>query len=227
MHKPNRWSDSRIQRTRIQRNRWTLWESWIAATAIGELIGLGLVVAASVLLTTVKTANAPMMLLLTGALEGTVLGVCQWAVLRRYVHHSAGWILATTGGAIVAWLVGLTISVLMAIVYGTSRDRVATQALIAGVMLLGVGLGGVMGFAQWLVLRRHLQRSAWWIIANAVAWSLGLLVAFIGAGLPKPHWSQLQVALTGAATGASMGAIIGAITGIALVWLLRRGITRP
>jgi hypothetical protein len=53
-----------------------------------------------------------------------------------------------------------------------------------------------------------------------VAWALGLLVAFIGAGVEKKSLS-LQTALLTAASGATIGATVGAITGIALVLLLK------
>jgi NhaP-type Na+/H+ or K+/H+ antiporter len=57
--------------------------------------------------------------------------------------------------------------------------------------------------------------------ANALAWALGLLVAFMGEGIQKTDGFTVQTALIEAATGAAMGAVIGGITGIVLVWLIK------
>ncbi|MCU0549569.1 MAG: hypothetical protein MUC48_09505 [Leptolyngbya sp. Prado105] len=41
----------------------------------------------------------------------------------------------------------------------------------------------ILGFSQWCVLRLSFRRSFSWIIANALAWSLGLMVGFMNADL--------------------------------------------
>jgi hypothetical protein len=166
--------------------------------------------------------NAPMhgVLLIVGVLEGAILGFAQWLVLRRYIDNADWWILATSAGALIAWVMGLTVSVVMALAYVSTGDGVKTALMLRGVGLLGAGVGVVMGFSQWLVLKVHIRKAAWWIFANALAWSLGLTVAFIGAGMISYPSLSLEAAIAGVATGVVMGAIIGGITGIALVWLL-------
>ena len=63
-----------------------------------------------------------------------------------------------------------------------------------------------------------------WVLANAIAWPLGVAVPFVGLAL-VPDGSPAAVwAAVGIVSGVLMGAVVGAITGIALVWLLR---TRP
>jgi len=93
------------------------------------------------------------------------------------------------------------------------------------VVWLGAGVGTVLGFAQWLVLkayvRVYIRQAGWWMAANAIAWALGLFVAFMGAGIQKSDGFSLETALIEAATGAAMGSVIGGITGIVLVWLLK------
>lgn len=154
---------------------------------------------------------------LVGALGGIILGFAQWLVLRRYIQHSVQWIVATVIGSLLAWFTGLTISTLMAFAYaGASNTIVFIQKLV----LVSAALGGILGFCQWLVLRTQISFSIWWIVANALACSLGLLVAFVGAGVVRDSLS-IQTTLLTVATGATMGAVIGGITGIALVWLLK------
>lgn len=209
-----------------RRNGWTLWEYWVLATAIGELLGFCLVVALSATVNQIAAFNTHTILLLIGTLEGLVLGFCQWLVLRHYIRHSIWWIVATTAGAFIAWLLGLLVSVIMAIAFVTTTNGIPTAAFLLGVALIGAGVGFVVGFAQWWVLKAHIHNAAWWIVANSLAWSLGLLVAFAGARMVKVDGLKGQTALTGAATGVTMGAVIGAVTGIALVWLFKRHLSK-
>lgn len=202
-------------------SRWTLWEWWVVATVVSEVVGLSIVAVVGATIGQLDSASTHGMLLLIGSLEGCILGFAQWLVLRRYIRHAGWWIFATAVGAVFAWIIGLTVSVLMAFVYASSSDRIQTTAFIKGVIVLGAGVGAVMGFSQWLVLKAHIRNAVWWIFANAIAWSLGLLVAFIGAGLLSSAGFGLETALKVAATGVTMGAVVGGITGIALVWLFR------
>jgi hypothetical protein len=201
-----------------QWNSWGLWERWVLATSIAEIIGLAIVGVVSVIVSHVGYIQGTLTLL--GTLEGIVLGFAQWLVLRRYIRHSTRWIFATVIGALFAWFTGLTISIVMALAYAGASDGATKVAFIKGVVLLGAALGAVMGFCQWLVLKSQIRFSVWWIFANAVAWALGLLIAYIGAGMVQSIFSP-QTALVTIATGATMGAVIGGITGIALVCLLK------
>lgn len=64
----------------------------------------------------------------------------------------------------------------------------------------GVILGATTGTAQWLILRREVYWSGWWIVINVVAWTTGF------AMLPG-------VFLT--------GVVVGLITAITIELLLR------
>lgn len=219
MHKRNPKSYALTRR----QNGLILWERWVLATAVAELVGLNMAVVINASISMFGNLNMYAILLLVGILEGAVLGFAQWLVLRRYIHNATRWILATTIGALLAWLIGLLVSIIMAFASVLNGGRTAT--LLLGVVLLGTGVGTVLGFAQWLVLkpyvRVYLRSSAWWVFPNALAWSQGLLVAFLGAGIEKSHEFSIQTALIGTATGATMGVMVGGITGIALVWLLK------
>ena len=116
-------------------------------------------------------------------------------------------------GAVVAWFIGM--------VLGSSAGphvEEDTALLAVGAAVLGLGLGALLGLAQWFVLRRHLRQAGWWVPANATAWAVGMVVAFAGTDVVQ------QDALVPAAVvrGTSMGVLVGAIHGGFLVWLLRR-----
>lgn len=106
------------------------------------------------------------------------------------------WVLAGAVGSVVVLAVGLVL-------------EKAAPAASVWYWAVGVYAGGAsVGVLQWLVLRRHLSQSEWWILASAVGWVVGR----IGASWARfPH---------------SAGWCIGASLGI-LQWLfLRRKVLR-
>jgi hypothetical protein len=115
-------------------------------------------------------------------LSGLAIGILQAFVLKGRLRAFWGWIIATTLG----WFLGVTLGL----------------ALVPDEMsfLTGFLTGALLGVAQWLVLRREVNLSGWWIAISIVGWSTGLVY------LPG-------LLLT--------GAISGLLTGIALELLLR------
>jgi hypothetical protein len=86
---------------------------------------------------------------------GLALGILQWIILKRSLQNAWWWILATTLG----WMLG---SVIIMFALPEGMDFTA-----------GVILGTTTGLAQWLILRREVYWSAWWIVINIVAWTTG------------------------------------------------------
>lgn len=123
----------------------------------------------------------------------TLIGVLQWLVLRRHVSRAGWWVVSSLGAVAV---VGLVIFGL-----GAFDPDVG--------WFLGVGLFGMAaGMLQWVILRGQLPRAAWWIVASAVGWILGMPLGDVN-GPP------------------ALGAVYGLATGTALVWLLRSDQTEP
>ncbi len=89
---------------------------------------------------------------------GLVTGFLQYLLLRRYFQQISMWIVATTFGWFLAIFGGMFLS----------------RWSVIGTMIL---VGGIIGLAQWLVLRRHVERAIWWIPANLLGWGLvGLII---------------------------------------------------
>jgi hypothetical protein len=121
---------------------------------------------------------------------GIALGVLQWFVLQKWIRDAWRWIPVTMLG----WWLGTVIILLLV---PTGMD-----------FLAGVVTGTILGAAQWLVLRREVHWSGWWILINIVAWTTGyallpgVLLTGVIAGLitatcmgllllyPKPVISQ-------------------------------------
>jgi hypothetical protein len=88
--------------------------------------------------------------------------------------------------------------------------------LVVGAVILGALFLCSIGSGQWLVLRRHVPRAALWVLANGIAWLLGVAVPVVGLSLLPDGVGPLVMLVVGVLCGLAMGLIVGAITGIAL-----------
>lgn len=86
---------------------------------------------------------------------------------------------------------------------------------------LGLVTGPVLGLAQWIVLRRYVERAGRWLWANALAWGVGMPVIFLG--MDRVPWNGQAAAVIAAiyAVCAVTGIVVGAIHGLFLVRLIR------
>lgn len=114
-----------------------------------------------------------------------VVGTAQWVVLRRLLPGLL-WktrALATAAGVFVAWTLGMIPSTVLSL--GADAGACgADDAVVYGLaFLMGLVLGPVLGFAQWLVLRRHFENALLWMPANALARAFGMVVVFAGVNL--------------------------------------------
>lgn len=214
---------------------WQLWWQWVLANAAGEAVGLGTAsLIGAALAWIVETAlgafaGVAMMvaLVFAGTFEGTVVGVAQALVLCRWLHSLTWkkWVLATAAGALVAWILGMLPTTLMdlsAEATGAPAPEISDAMQVAFAILLGAVAGPILGFAQWIVLRRHVPKAGWWLAANSAAWALGMPLVFVVAGSAPPEGITLGFALVAVLTIAAVGAVVGAVHGLALVWLLQR-----
>lgn len=214
-----------------------LWRRWVLANGVAEAIGLGatLVLDALILwaLSTqqqlVLTALGILLITATGALEGSIVGLLQWRVLRRPFPRVArrAWVIATVAGAMIAWFLGSLPSTLIDL--GTQQSGAPVQepspwmmyALAAG---MGFVLGPVLGVPQWRVLRHHAKQAWVWIPANCAAWAAGMTIIFIAIDLAQVLGSTSPWMLVPALVAGLFlaGAAVGAVHGVALVWLTNR-----
>lgn len=195
---------------------------WVLSCAAAELIGLG--TAAGVAVATLAAFGEPTttsqrlatlaVLGGAGAIEGLALGGLQWRALVRQVPTlPRAWIGVTIAVAVTGWLLGMA-----GPTFATHEPTAATATepslgvilLLAGA--LGAGAGVLFGAAQWLVLRRHVQRAHRWVWIHAPAWAAAMSVIFLGATLPDARWSPGATLLSGAAGGLGGGLLLGLIT---------------
>ncbi|HEY5563299.1 MAG TPA: hypothetical protein VIK72_16395 [Clostridiaceae bacterium] len=100
-----------------------------------------------------------------GAIVGVTLGVAQWLLLRKYLNKVGYWILLTSIG----WVLFNELNILN--LFGEAKGIAIIPDLIHGTVF-----GVILGVLQWLLLRKRLQKSSWWIIASIAASTLGVTV---------------------------------------------------
>lgn len=212
---------------------WGFWGRWVGANALAECLGLGssalLWIAYFMGLEDQLGVMASAVVVVVGStlLEGTAVGVLQWQVLRRALPKLslASWWSATAFGALIAWSLGMIPSTMMAMA-GAANDATPPVAMSDALQytlaaLMGLVLGPILGFPQWLVLRRHIPHAGLWLAANAVAWCWGMLMIFIVMGCVPAGGITLATVLLVLGGLALAGAVVGAIHGVVLVKLVK------
>ncbi|GAB4482759.1 MAG: hypothetical protein Kow00124_31840 [Anaerolineae bacterium] len=218
------------------RTGWGLWGRWIVANALGEAVGLGLaaLLGAALGLAIERTYGSfagvimAVVLIIAGTFEGVVVGLAQSWVLRGAVERLSvsRWVLMTGLGAFVAWVLGMLPSTLMDM--GTPGATAVPAAdvpdAVMYVMAAGLGFvaGPILGFFQWTALRAHVRRAGWWLLANALAWMVGMPLVFMVAGSAPPAGITAGYAAFVLLMILATGALVGAVHGGFLVWLLRK-----
>lgn len=209
---------------------------WAMGNGIAESLGLGttfvlgLAVAPHLGDQTLRGAllTAAIAVLLGILLEGVTVGLAQGLVLRRRTRLVSvpSWVVATSIGAGVAWLLGMIPSTVIALTQGPSRAEPAAQpgqvVQWALAVVLGLVTGPVLGVAQWTVLRRHFRKAGQWLWANGAAWAVGMPAIFVGMDLVPWEAQSAHRILAIYTVCLVVGLIVGAIHG---GFLLR--ITRP
>jgi hypothetical protein len=130
-------------------------------------------------------------------ISGAVTGTGQWLVLRRHLPKAGWWILATSASF--------------------SLFGAASEADAVRFVAVFVVVGLTVGIAQWLVLRQHLHRTGWWVLASTLGFAMFGVVPIVFEAIYN-------------AVGYAIGAVFmllivsayGGITGATLVWLLRK-----
>ena len=151
------------------KNRFKLWLQWIVANALGELVGLGTVSLVALFVyaqfdesvSNVATVLFALLMILLGAFEGLAIALAQWLVLRQIIRRIAlrVWIVATLIGAIIAWFLGMLPGAIAHLTNSATETPppVMNEAqVIFLTSVMGVILGLILAFPQWLVLRNYL-----------------------------------------------------------------------
>jgi len=142
--------------------------------------------------------------LVGGAVGGGFVALCQHLILRRRLTAINGWVLLTTIAWTVGWASGwIAVDISFAALSPAQHARGLPLTAVGMPLTVAIGVmaGALIGLAQWVILRRHVKRAAWWIAATAGSWGLAFLSIAAGVGLMY------------------RGVIVGGVTGAVLIWL--------
>ncbi len=212
------------------------WLQWVGANVLAEVIGLGFTVFVVVTIFpqtdagtgTLAVIGATLLLIATGAFEGVCVGTLQWAVLKQRLPaiRLRAWVLPTLIGALVAWTLGMLPSTIMNLAEASSPTGApvaepSTVVVYLLAVVMGLGLGAVLGVPQWMTLKQHVPQAGLWILANALAWAVGMPIIFIGIDMIVAMGTSVIVVAV-LRTLILTGLAVGSIHGLFLVWLTRQ-----
>ncbi len=202
---------------------WKFGVLWILATGAGAVIGPALAFPVNLALVAFLGVTAPLpgtateqaLTLTADAMGASMLciglgmGFCQWLLLRNYLPHSAGWIVATGVAMLFAGLFRL------ALPPDTPRDMIGPLTIPAGAISLAV--------CQWFVLRGRVPHAGWWVVVCIAGWAPTLAASIVFGYLQLSP--ETLLALVVIVTGTILPFVVAAC---GMVWLLRQTIvTRP
>lgn len=150
----------------------SFWLLWILATCISSAVGFALNPILSKFFDDYQFALWALTFLI---MEGLIIGIGQWIILRTKLKKAWGWILATTVGLPSGiFLGGWATYRLFGAAFSNERE------LLAGFLISTIA-GTVLGALQWLTLSRKPNRSLRWILVSAVSWGFGITVLSVAA----------------------------------------------
>jgi hypothetical protein len=136
-----------------------------------------------------------------------VIGLAQWFVLRQEFSQAWWWVLAN----IVSWSL-LGGSGVGALGWVAPRTPYIPLRVVFGVVN-GALIGALIGVAQWLVLRKQIERAWRWILPSTVGWAIGLTLGWSVGGVLRTVTGLFLGEVVGLALG---WVVVAAITGVAL-----------
>jgi hypothetical protein len=189
--------------------RFGLW--WVLLTLAGLIIGF---VAGFAL------GEAGLDLIGLETALGTIVVLMQWLALRRIIKTGISWVLA----ALTGFLVSSTLHTLAMYIWKLPQDLGVPLGAL-GCMIAFVLGGTLSGIMQQRILRHHVPRSGWWVLASAAGWGLsmaglGIFFQLFHTIRHGPVFSKLIHNLLAPLLIPSI--ILGVITAGTLIWLMRQ-----
>lgn len=165
---------------------------------------------------------------------GLVLGIGQSLLLRGRIRRSSWWVFATMGGYSASlpvatvlrwWLIQYAALPLQSRTLESAQTR-SLGELITFSLSVGVLTGvtwGLLGMAQWFVLRWQIARSVILIWTGFIAGFAAKFISTLGILILLYQWAgNSETAWLLDAGSFIEYALVGALTGVALVWTLNQ-----
>jgi hypothetical protein len=167
-----------------------------------------------------STASASifwLILMVFRLVSGALGGATQWLVLRSWLPSLRSWVLATSVGSAIAFVISNSLGSVTLIPPSEGIMGVFQPSMSVLPLFVFGGISGlVLGVAQWLVLRAKLPQAYWWIPLSSIGMLgesviVGVLQSTVGAqgidgstsALNPMYWAiaAIGVAVYAAMTG--------------------------
>jgi hypothetical protein len=211
----------------VQQDRklgWRFWLKWVVANLLGITLSLAIPLLLVELNSTIASIQYGSSILGCSALWVSFgvpagVGFSQQLILRPQAVWTKRWIWFTISG----WIMGF-----FAAAFLTSLVSVLDLAQLE---VIGVSVFGLTtGTAQMTLLRQHVNKSGWWIVANVMSFAIGSVLFWrmsmaanrmfvpVMTGAPNPFERLL---IDGLLIGIVVSAFVfSVITGLTMLWLL-------
>jgi hypothetical protein len=189
---------------------WTVWLRWVLWSLLGWLVTflLGMLIPLPADETRYST-YLPFLWLGMGLL----LAFMQWLALRPWMPTPFFWLLAVSLGFLVAS--NMSASMLLWDKYVDLSAMGLNPHFQMENIYIGVVFGLVVGYAQWLALRRTFQSSGLWVVGSIAAWTLARLVVEVIPFDWNSSWTNIV-------HEGLIQFIVATVTGFVLVRILER-----
>ncbi len=164
------------------------WLKWILNYSLGELLVIGIATTIGRLIL-VEFADfmsqspwfvTPLFMILIGMIEGLTIGYLQWRSIRKLAGdlRLRSWLLATVASTTFGWILIFRPTIfLVAFFVDFGFDNKYYSFLYT--LLAGATFGGIVGFAQYFILRRFYENAFAWAFSNVVGWMLSFLTIYL------------------------------------------------
>ncbi len=157
----------------------------------------------------------PLGLFLNGVISPAVVGFVQSLVMSQYISKFRGWVSVSVVGAFIGYA-----SQFLLTIFFIFKPQPVPNWLLTTLTLVSLFLPSMsIGIAQWLLLKKYVYKSGWWLITNigsSIPVLILLVIVYPLAGKPISDtmlWTIIQILSL---------VSFAAIQATALDWLLRR-----
>ncbi len=134
---------------------------------------------------------------------------------------------------VIANAVAESLSLGMIALVQTTSSMIESANMQGVLVLLSIFKGGLLGFAQWLVLRHYIHNSTWWIFVTTVGGLFGwLILLFVSVVTALPiafeanGFTGTALLMGVALLGGGVGTVMGLAQGLVLLTCLRVSIQK-
>jgi len=204
----------------------SFWRRWLLACGLAELSAIGIAGAVAVgMMSAFGEPSTPLQAALVllafvgvGLFEGALIGAAQGLLLAQRLRglrlsRFAGW---TAAVAALAWALGMAPSLFFAPEAAAVGAEPFDPPLILVIVASAVGgaFGGLLiGGAQAIELRHHVDSVRPWILATVLAWTVALPIDVLGASILPADASMALAVGSGVLHGLLAGLVFAIPTG--------------